>query len=180
MKWKLVIDAFNKEKVQIEAFSKYCENDLEILLPPLTPTGGRFLFSRPGNIATASSQRWPVVSCLVTAAAAVLTDSVWDQEMKVTRHSSHCSQLTLSSSLMTLLLINIMLLTADSVLTVFNSPHPFFSIHHLTLSILQVLIQKSIFMHWNLPPSKIADDSSFCFIHNTHNIDRICPDCVRR
>ena len=55
MKWKLVIDAFNKEKVQIEAFSKYCENDLEILLPPLTPTGGRFLFSRPGNIATASS-----------------------------------------------------------------------------------------------------------------------------
>ena len=106
----------------------------------------------PGNIATASSQQWPVVSCLVTAAAAVLTDSVWDQEMKVTRHS-HCSQLSLSSSLMTLLLINIMLLTADSVLTVFNSPHPFFSIiHHLTLSILQVLIQKSIFMHWSLPP----------------------------
>ena len=100
--------------------------------------------------------------------------------MKVTRHSSHCSQLSLSSSLLTLLPINIMLLTADSVLTVFNSPHPFFSIHHLTLSILQVLIQRSIFMHWNLPPSKIADDSSFCFIHNTHNIDRICPDCVRR
>ena len=35
-------------------------------------------------------------------------------------------------------------------------------------------------MHWNCPPGKVADDSSFCFIHNTHNIDRICPDCVRR
>ena len=35
-------------------------------------------------------------------------------------------------------------------------------------------------MYLKFSLGKIADDSSFCFIHNTHNIDRICPDCVRR
>ena len=53
-----------------------------------------------------------------------------------------------------------------------------FCICHLTLSGFDW--KEHFFVYWNFPLGKIADDSSFCFIHNTDNIDRICPDCVRR